>query len=55
MWFAAFQNFNQNPWLVHLAGKMLNNDPSVDSLLERNPFSGGEPPRYVRAVHYRYV
>ena len=52
MWFAAFQDYRSNPWLVHLAGKMLDNDPIIDSLLERNPFSGKEPPKFVRISHY---
>ena len=53
MWFAAFQSYQHNPWLVHLAGKMLDGDPVVDSLLEANPFEGGRPPEKVRALHYR--
>ncbi len=40
-------------FLPNKAGKMLDNDPLVDSLLERNPFAGGEPPKFVRALHYR--
>ena len=55
MWFAAFQSYQHNPWLVHLAGKMLENDPVVDSLLAENPFHGGKPPRFVRARHYKYT
>lgn len=54
MWFAAFQNYQHNPWLVHLAAKMLVNDPIVDSLLLKNPFNGHKPPKYVRARHYKY-
>ena len=54
MWFAAFQNYQQNPWLFHLAGKMLINDPIIDSLLLKNPFRGQNPPTYVRAKHYKY-
>ena len=54
MWFAAFQNYQSNPWLIHLAGKMLDNDPIVDSLIEENPFRDGDPPKFVRGVHYRY-
>ena len=54
MWFAAFQNYQHNPWLVHLAAKMLKNDPIVDSLLLKNPFREGKPPKFVRARHYQY-
>ncbi|XP_062508003.1 lipase maturation factor 1-like isoform X3 [Corticium candelabrum] len=54
MWFAAFQNYQHNPWLVHLAAKFLVGDETVDSLIDYNPFAGGDPPRYVRAEHYHY-
>ena len=30
-------------------GKMLENDPIVDSLLAENPFRGKPPPKHVRA------
>ena len=30
-------------------GKMLENDPIVDSLLGENPFRGKPPPKHVRA------
>ena len=53
MWFAAFQNYQQNPWLLHLMGKMLENDPVVDSLIAFNPFKGKPPPRFIRAKHYK--
>ncbi len=54
MWFAAFQDYQSNPWLLHLAGKMLDNDPVVNSLLETNPFKGKPAPKYVRISHYQY-
>ncbi|CAL1540716.1 unnamed protein product [Lymnaea stagnalis] len=55
MWFAAFQNYNHNPWLVHLAAKFLVNDEKTESLIAYNPFHGRPPPKFVRAEHYRYV
>lgn len=54
MWFAAFQNYQHNPWLVHLAVKLLINDDDAVSLIAHNPFQGREPPKYIRAEHYRY-
>ncbi|XP_038064313.1 lipase maturation factor 1-like [Patiria miniata] len=54
MWFAAFQSYESNPWLVHLAGKFLYNDEGMTSLIAHNPFQNGNPPRFVRALHYRY-
>ena len=47
---------NQSPYnlqpagiQVHLMGKMLENDPIVNSLLAENPFKGKQPPKHVRA------
>ncbi|PIK48545.1 putative lipase maturation factor 1 [Apostichopus japonicus] len=54
MWFAAFQNYQANNWFIHLAGKFLMNDEQTMTLIEHNPFKGGEPPKFVRAQHYRY-
>ena len=36
-------------------GKMLENDPIVDSLVEHNPFRGKKPPSIIRARHYKYT
>eukprot|EP01063_Lacrimia_lanifica_P002442 TRINITY_DN11289_c0_g3_i1.p1 TRINITY_DN11289_c0_g3~~TRINITY_DN11289_c0_g3_i1.p1 ORF type:complete len:502 (+),score=153.18 TRINITY_DN11289_c0_g3_i1:197-1507(+) len=55
MWFAAFQSYQHNPWLLHLAGKLLANDAAAAPLLARNPFDGGPPPQFIRAVHYEYT
>ena len=33
---------------------MMRNDPVVDSLLAENPFKDSSPPKFVRALHYRY-
>ncbi|XP_028413940.1 lipase maturation factor 1-like isoform X2 [Dendronephthya gigantea] len=54
MWFAAFQNYQNNPWLIHLSAKLLVNDPDATSLISHNPFKNGPPPRYIRAEHYLY-
>jgi hypothetical protein len=53
MWFAAFQNYQHNPWLIHLCGKLLAGDPTINELIAHNPFKD-RPPLYVRALHYRY-
>uniref|UniRef100_A0A0B6ZS11 Lipase maturation factor n=1 Tax=Arion vulgaris TaxID=1028688 RepID=A0A0B6ZS11_9EUPU len=45
MWFAAFQNYQNNPWLIHLAGKFLVNDQNTESLISYNPFHGRDPPK----------
>jgi hypothetical protein len=53
MWFAAMSTAEQYPWTYHLAWKLLHNDPAVVGLFADNPFPK-QPPRYVRAVIYRY-
>jgi lipase maturation factor 1 len=53
MWFAALGSYRQNPWFVRLIVCLLDNKPEVTQLLARNPFSQ-TPPRYVRAIFYRY-
>ncbi|XP_071440324.1 lipase maturation factor 2-like [Hetaerina americana] len=55
MWFAALQTYNQNPWIVSLAYRLLNGQPEVLQLIDttRNPFSKA-PPRFIRATLYHY-
>jgi hypothetical protein len=53
MWFAAMSTPDQYPWTAHLIWKLLHNDPGALSLFGGNPFPD-KPPRYVRAVLYRY-
>ncbi|XP_032281416.1 lipase maturation factor 1 isoform X1 [Phoca vitulina] len=54
MWFAAFQTYEHNEWIIHLAGRLLANDATAVSLLALNPFKDRAPPRWVRGEHYRY-
>lgn len=53
MWFAAMPSPYYDPWFVHLLAKLLDNDAPTIALLKYNPFPDA-PPRYVRALHYRY-
>jgi Lipase maturation factor len=53
MWFAAMGAPDQYPWTLNLTWKLLHNDPGALSLFGGNPFPG-KPPRYIRAVLYRY-
>lgn len=47
MFFSSYaQSYQHNPWLVHLAGKLLAGDPSINSLIAHNPFSD-KPPKCV--------
>ena len=40
----VFQNYQYNPWLIHLAAKLLANDEQATSLIAYNPFINGTPP-----------
>lgn len=53
MWFASMSSPQQYPWTLNLAWKLLHNDPDVTGLFAENPFPD-KPPRYIRAVRYRY-
>jgi hypothetical protein len=53
MWFAAMSTADEYPWTLNFVWKLLHNDGPVLSLLAGNPFPQ-KPPRYVRAVLYRY-
>jgi len=53
MWFAAMDSPNDYPWTYTLIWKLLHNDSKAVNLFAKNPFQG-KPPRYIRAVLYRY-
>ncbi|WP_242920264.1 lipase maturation factor family protein [Pontibacter liquoris] len=54
MWFAAMSSHNEYPWTLNLVWKLLHNDAGAISLFADNPFPS-KPPRYIRAVLYRYT
>jgi len=53
MWFAAMSTPDEYPWTLTLVGKLLHNDAGAAGLFADNPFPG-RPPRYIRAILYRY-
>jgi hypothetical protein len=53
MWFAAMSAPEDYPWTLTLVSKLLHNDPGTIGLFGENPFPD-QPPRYIRAVLYRY-
>jgi hypothetical protein len=53
MWFASMSPPEEYPWTLNLMWKLLHNDPGAVSLFADNPFPR-KPPRYIRAVLYRY-
>jgi hypothetical protein len=53
MWFAAMDSAYNYPWTYNLIWKLLHNDMNAVNLFAANPFPD-RPPRYVRAILYRY-
>jgi lipase maturation factor 1 len=53
MWFAALGTPRENPWLGGLIVRLLQGSQDVSRLLAKNPFPR-QPPRYIRALFYRY-
>ncbi len=53
MWFAAMSDYDRHPWFVRFMAKLLEGDKAILNLLKTNPFPD-HPPRYVRALRYRY-
>lgn len=53
MWFASMSSPSDYPWTFNLVWKLLHNDKGATGLFASNPFPD-RPPRYVRAVLYRY-
>jgi hypothetical protein len=54
MWFASMSSPEQYPWTLNLVWKLLHNDPGAVGLFAANPFPD-KPPRYIRAIQYRYA
>ena len=53
MWFAALGTPRENPWFVGLILRLLQGSRDVNGLFANNPFPD-KPPRYIRAMFYRY-
>jgi hypothetical protein len=54
MWFAAMASPADYPWTFNLIFKLLHNDSNAVDLFAENPFPN-KPPRYIRAMLYRYT
>ena len=54
MWFAALDNPQRLSWFWRFVERLLENEPTVTALLEKNPFAE-KPPLYVRAQFYDYT
>jgi lipase maturation factor 1 len=53
MWFAALGSYEQNPWFLAFALRLLEGSPAVRGLLASDPFPD-HPPRYLRATTASY-
>jgi hypothetical protein len=53
LWFAALSSWEREPWFIAFLARLLENSRPVLALLGSNPFPD-RPPRYVRALLYRY-
>lgn len=53
MWFAALNDFQQNPWFTNLMIKLAQGSKPVLKLFAENPFPDA-PPKYLRASLYEY-
>ena len=47
------EDYQSNPWLIHLIYKLLKGDPLAIGLLKYNPFPNA-PPRFIRCAFYEY-
>ena len=54
MWFAALGSYQQNPWLISLMNKLLDNCESVVGLLDEGGSSNLKGMKMIRAVKYDY-
>jgi hypothetical protein len=54
MWFAALDDPQGLRWFSRFLERLLENEPTVTALLEKNPFPD-KPPIYVRAQLYDYT
>jgi len=53
MWFAALATPRENPWFIRTLICLLEGNRDVVNLFATDPFPN-KPPRYVRALFYRY-
>jgi lipase maturation factor 1 len=54
MWFAALDDPRNVNWFPHFLERLLQNEPTVTGLLERNPFAD-KAPQFIRARFYDYT
>jgi hypothetical protein len=55
MWFAALDDPRRLAWFQRFLERLLENEPTVTTLLAKNPFADKAPPAYIRAQFYEYT
>jgi hypothetical protein len=53
IWFSAMEEKPSDAWLVHLAWKLLDGDPTIRTLLAVDPFHG-KAPKWIRMRRFIY-
>jgi lipase maturation factor 1 len=53
LWFASLGTVEENPWVINVEERLVENSPPVLELFRSNPF-GSQPPAKVRAVLCQY-
>ncbi|KAF6019474.1 LMF2 [Bugula neritina] len=53
MWFAALGSYQHNHWFIVMLYRLLENEPTVLSLMQDNPFPH-QPPKYIKAQLFTY-
>ncbi|XP_042860415.1 lipase maturation factor 2-like [Penaeus japonicus] len=54
LWFAALGTYNQNPWLISLAHRLLSGQQEVIALLDSSSPWRDSTPKYIKASKYTY-
>merc|ERR1719219_2189792 len=55
MWFAALGSYQQNPWFISLVQRLLEGKQDVMDLLDPGSPFKSKPPKYIRALLYKYT
>ena len=53
LWFASLGTVEENPWVINVEERLVENSPPVLELFRSNPF-GNQPPAKVRAMVWQY-
>ncbi|CAG2175102.1 unnamed protein product, partial [Oppiella nova] len=54
MWFAALDNYQNNPWLMNLCYRLLTAQPEVLDLLDKSQLPFKKAPKFIRIRSYTY-